>query len=119
MKKIDLSFLQHKELPFKNITETINGEEQTFTIYPINGRGVTSIGLIGDDDVDKNSKMCLIALMYGLKITQEEAEMFMNAETVVADSIAAKILTFTKEHQSIIATASKEIKKNLKKKTTE
>lgn len=119
MKKIDLSFLKHKELPFKNITQVINGEEQTFTIYPISGRGVTSIGLIGDEDVDKNSKMCLIALMYGLKITQEEAEMFMNAETVVADIIAAQILNYTKDYQKTIAEASKEIKKNSRKKTTE
>lgn len=118
MKKIDLSFLQHKELPFKNITETINGEEQTFTIYPINGRGVTSIGLLAEDDVDRQSKLCLLALMYGLQITQEEAEAFMNYETAAADTIAAEILKFTKEHQSILNEAAKEIKKNTKTKTT-
>lgn len=118
MKKIDLSFLRHKELPFKNITQTLDGEEQTFTIYPINGRGLTSIGLIPEEDVDRQSKLCLLALMYGLKITQNEAEQLMNYDTVAADSIAAEILKFTQDHQTIISEAAKEIKKNSKTKTT-
>jgi hypothetical protein len=118
MSKIDLSFLKHKELPFKTITETINGEEQTFTIYPINGRGITSVGLLSDNDVDRQSKMCLIALMYGLKITQEEAELFINCETAVADSIAAKILKYTQDYQASLNEASSEIKKNTRTKTT-
>ena len=118
MKKIDLSFLKHKELPTKELTVTINNEEQTFSIVPVNGRGITSLGLIGEDDVDKSSKMCLIALMYGLKINQEEAELFMNTETVAADSIAAEILALTRDYQLELATAKKEVKKNLKNKTS-
>jgi hypothetical protein len=118
MSKIDLSFLKHKELPFKVVSHEINGEKQTFTIYPISGRGLTSIGLISDEDVDKQSKMCLIALMYGLGITQNEAELFMNAETAVADTIAAEILKLTQDYQLTVNEASKEIKKNTKSKTT-
>lgn len=118
MKKIDLSFLKHKELPTKEITVTINEEEQKFTIYPINGRGITSLGLIDDEDVDKSSKMCLLALMYGLKITQQEAELFMNSETLAADTIAAQVLTLTKDYQLEMANAKREVKKNSKIKTS-
>ena len=53
--------------------------------------------------------------MYGLKLTQEEAELFMNTETVAADSAAAEILNFTQEYQHEINTAKEEIKKNIKK----
>lgn len=115
MKKINLSFLKHKELPTKDITITINGVEEVVTIRPINGRGLTSLGLFTDDDVDKNSKMCLIALIYGLQISQEDAEMFMNNDTFTADSIAAEILKFTSEYQTELNNAKKEIKKNSKK----
>lgn len=118
MKKIDLSFLRHKELPVKTVCYEINGEEQRFSIYPINGRGLTSIGLIPEEDIDRQSKLCLLALMYGLKITQDEAEQFMNYDTAAADTIAAEIFRFTQEHQTIIGEAAKEIKKNSKTKTT-
>ena len=118
MSKIDLSFLKHKQLPFKVLTHEIAGKQQKFTIYPINGRGLTSIGLIGDDDLDKNSKVCLLALIYGLKINQQEAELFINAQTVAADAIAAEILSFTQEYQNTLAEATIEVKKNSKTKTT-
>lgn len=116
MKKIDLSRIKHKELPTKSITVEIDGESQLFDIKPISGRGITSLGLIREDDIDKSSKMCLLALIYGLEISQEDAEMFMNAETLAADSIAAQILAFTSEYQNEINNAKTEIKKNSKTK---
>lgn len=118
MKKIDLSFLKHKELPTKDITIEINGESQTITIKPINGRGITSLGLTTESDVDRSSKMCLLALMYGLEISQNEAEMFMNAETVAADAIAAEVLKLTSEYQMELVNAKREIKKNTKTRAT-
>lgn len=118
MKKIDLSFLQHKELPTKDVPIELNGETQIVTIKPVSGRGVTSLGLVTEDDVDRSSKMCLIALMYGLGIKQEEAELFMNEETLVADSLAAEILKFTGEYSSTLQQARREVKKNSKTKTT-
>lgn len=117
MKKIDLSKLTHKQLPTKDININICGEEQVITIKPINGRGLTSVGLISDEDVDKTSKMCLLSLIYGLGITQEQAELFMNADTVAADSIAAAVLALTGEYQAELAQANKEIKKNSRTKT--
>lgn len=116
MKKIDLSFLKHKELPTKDITILLNDEEQTITIRPINGRGLTSLGLIAENDIDRNSKMCLLALIYGLGISQEEAELFINADTISADTLAAEVLKFTSEYQSELSLAKKEVKKNLKTK---
>jgi hypothetical protein len=118
MKKIDLSKISHRELPTKKIKLEIGQEIQEVDIVPINGRGLTSLGLISEDDLDKNAKLCLIALMYGLKLTQEEAELFMNSDTVAADSAAAEILNFTKEYQNEINTAKDEIKKNIKKAIT-
>lgn len=118
MSKINLSHLQHKELPTKEVEVEINGEVQKVTIKPINGRGLTSLGLISDDDIDKNAKMCLLALTYGLEIKQNEAELFMNNETLAADSLAAEILKLTTEYSSIITTAKAEVKKNSKTKTT-
>lgn len=113
-KKIDLSFLKHKELPTKEITVEINGEVQTFDIHPINGRGLTSLGLITEDDVDKTSKMCLLALMYGLDLTQNEAELFMNNDIVAADTIAAQIIEFTGDYTKEIQDAKEYAKKNSK-----
>ena len=113
-KKINLSFLKHKELPTKEITVKINDEDQTFDIKPISGRGMTSLSLIGEEDLDKTSKLCLIALMYGLDIKQSEAEAFINTETAAADEIASKILEFTTEYNNEVIKAKKEVKKNLK-----
>lgn len=118
MPKINLSHLKHRELPTKEIEVEINGEIQKVTIKPINGRGLTSLGLISDEDVDKNSKMCLLALTYGLDIKQYEAELFMNNETVAADALAAEILKLTSEYSSAIITAKAEVKKSGKTKTT-
>lgn len=118
MKKIDLSFLKHKELPTKDITIELNGETQIVTIKPVNGRGLTSLGLISEDDVDRSAKMCLIALVYGLGIKQDEAELFINEETIVADSIASEILKFTGEYSSELQQARREVKKSSKTKTT-
>ena len=67
MKKIDLSFLRHKELPTKEVKVEVNGEQVEVTIKPVNGRGLTSLGLIGEHDVDRNSKLCLLALMYRIR----------------------------------------------------
>ena len=36
MKKIDLSFLKHKELPTKDVKVEVNGEQVEVTIKPIN-----------------------------------------------------------------------------------
>lgn len=115
-KKIDLSFLKHKELPTKEITVLINGSEQSFDIKPINGRGLTSLGLISEDDIDRSAKMCLIALMYGLDLKQNEAELFINNDIVAADTIAAAIIEFTGEYSQEIADAKDYAKKNLKEK---
>ena len=116
MKKIDLSFLKHKELPTKTITVKIADKEQEFDIKPVSGRGLTSLGLINSDDVDRHSKMCTLALIYGLGISQEEAEAFMNEELIAADTIAADVLNFTTEYQTIISEATAQIKKNTKSK---
>lgn len=115
MAKIDLSFLRHKELPTKEVEVELNGELQKVTIKPINGRGLTSLGLIGDGDVDRSSKMCLLALMYGLDISQEQAVLFMNNDTVNADTLAGAIINLTSEYQTELAAAKEEVKKNLKK----
>lgn len=115
MKKIDLSLLKHTELPTKKIKIAIGQEIQEVDIVPINGRGITSLGLIHEDDLDRNAKLCLLALMYGLKLTQSEAETFMNAETEAADVAAAEILAFTQEYQAELAKAKAEVKKNIKK----
>lgn len=115
-KKIDLSFLKHKELPTKEITVEIDGKEQTFDIKPINGRGLTSLGLITEDDVDRSSKMCLLALIYGLDLKQNEAELFMNNDIVAADTIAAQIIEFTGEYQQELQNAKAYIKKSSKEK---
>lgn len=118
MKKIDLSFLRHKELPTKEVKVEVNGEQVEVSIFPVNGRGLTSLGLIGEHDVDRNSKLCLLALMYGLDIDQDKAELFMNEDTIGADSLAAEILNFTQEYQTELSNAKKEVKKNLKKQIT-
>lgn len=115
MAKIDLSFLKHKELPTKEVEVELNGEIQKVTIKPINGRGLTSLGLISPDDVDRTSKLCLLALMYGLDISQEQAVLFMNNDTLNADTLAAQILSLTGEYQTELTNAKIEIKKNLKK----
>lgn len=118
MKKIDLSHLKHKELPTKDIEVEINGEIQKITIKPINGRGLTSLGLISEHDLDRQAKMCLISLMYGLDISQNEAELFINNETATADSIAAEILKLTGEYTTTLSLAKDEVKKNSKTKTS-
>jgi hypothetical protein len=118
MSKINLSHLKHKEVPTKEIEIEIDGKIQSVTIKPVNGRGLTSLGLISDSDVDKNSKMCLIALIYGLGITQDEAELFMNNETLAADTLASEILRFTSDYTSEISLAKEQVKKNSKTKTT-
>lgn len=115
-KKIDLSFLKHKELPKKEITVKINGQEQTFEIQPINGRGLTSLGLIQEEDLDKTAKLCILALMYGLDLKQSEAELFVNSDIIAADTIAAHILEYTREYTEILTNAKTEVKKNLKEK---
>ena len=115
-KKIDLSFLKHKELPTKEITVEVNGKEQTFDIKPISGRGLTSLGLIGEDDLNKSAKLCIIALMHGLELKQNEAELFVDSDFLAADTIAAKILEFTREYVDTISKARTEAKKNLKEK---
>lgn len=116
MSKINLSFLKHKDLPTKEITVEINGKNQSFDIKPINGRGLTSLGLITEDDVDRSAKMCLLALMYGLDLKQNEAELFMNNDIVAADTIAAAIIEFTGDYQQEIESAKSYIKKSLKEK---
>ena len=118
MKKIDLSFLKHKELPTKEIKVEIFGKEQEFNIVPINGRGLTSLGLIQEDDLDKNAKLCLLALIYGLKISQEEAELLMNADTLAADMIAAEVISFTNDYNKELNDARTEVKKNSKTKAS-
>ena len=118
MKKIDLSTIKHKELPTKDVEVEIYGEVQTVSIKPISGRGLTSLGLITEDDVDRSSKMCLIALMYGLELKQDEAELFMNNETIAADSLAAEIIKFTSEYTFELNNAKMEVKKNSKIKTS-
>lgn len=116
--KIDLAHLKHRELPTKEIKVEINGEEQSITIKPINGRGFTSFGLIAENDVDSASKRCILALMYGLDITQDEAELFMINETLAADMLAAEIINFTKDYQLELSKANEEVKKNIKRKIT-
>lgn len=116
MKKIDLSFLKHNEIPTKQITVEVNGEQVEIDIKPITGRGLTSLGLMQETDLDKNAKLCLLALMYGLDIDQDTAENFMNQDVLGADTIAAQVLQFTSEYQQELATARAEVKKNLKKK---
>ena len=116
--KIDLAHLKHRELPTKEVKVEINGEEQSITIKPINGRGFTSFGLISEDDVDAASKRCLIALMYGLQLTQDEAELFMINETFAADMLAAEIINFTRDYQIELSKANEEVKKNIKRKIT-
>lgn len=118
MSKINLSHLKHKELPTKDVDIEINGEIQTVTIKPINGRGLTSLGLISDDDIDKNSKMCLLALTYGLDIKQDEAELFMNSDTLTADTLAAEIMKLTGEYTAEMSKAKTEVKKSSKTKTS-
>lgn len=118
MAKINLSKIKHKQLPTKDIEIEIDGEIQKVTIKPVSGRGLTSLGLISDSDVDKNAKMCLIALIYGLEIAQSEAELFMNSETFAADTLAAEILKFTSEYSAELTKAKAEVKKNLKTKTS-
>jgi hypothetical protein len=115
MKKLDLSILKHRELPTKRIKIELEQETQEVDIRPISGRGITSLGLIPEDDLDKAAKMCLIALMYGLNLSQEEAETFINHDTVAADTAAAEILAFTKEYNEEVGAAKSEIKKNIKK----
>ena len=115
-KFIDLSKLKHKELPTKTLEIEVLGEPQKITIKPINGRGLTSLGLISEDDIDRSAKMCLIALMYGLNLTQNEAELFMNNDIVAADTIAAAIIEFTGEYTQEIASAKDYAKKNSKEK---
>lgn len=117
MKKIDLSFLKHKELPTKEVKVEVNGEQVEVTIKPINGRGLTSLSLISDNDLDKSSKLCLLALMYGLDIDQDQAELFMNQDIIGADSLAAEILSFTEEYQKTLNEAREQVKKNLPVKT--
>lgn len=118
MSKINLAHLKHKELPTKDVEIEINGEIQNVTIRPINGRGLTSLGLISDEDIDKNSKMCLLALTYGLDIKQNEAELFMNDDTIAADSLAAEILKLTGEYTAEMSKAKTEVKKSSKTKTS-
>lgn len=118
MKKIDLSKIKHRELPTRDIEVEINGEVQIVTIKPVSGRGLTSLGLITDDDVDRSSKMCLISLMYGLGIKQDEAELFINNETLAADSLASEILKFTGEYNAEMSNAKTQVKKNSKTKTS-
>ena len=115
MKKIDLSFLKHNELPSKDIKIKVNGEEQEITIRAISNRGLTSLATIAEDDVDRSSKMCILALMYGLDISQEKAIMFMNNDLETADSLAGMILQFTHEHSDVINKATEQVKKNSKK----
>lgn len=115
MKKIDLSKLKHKELPTKDIEIQLSEEKQLITIKPITGRGLTDLGLLKDSSLDRNSKMCLLALMYGLGISQEDAEMFMDADVICADSLAAEIINFTHEYNNEIIAAKENIKKNSKK----
>lgn len=115
-KKIDLSILKHKELPTKEITITINGKSQTFDIKPVSGRGLTSLGLIQEEDVDRTAKMCLIALMYGLELKQSEAELLINNDLIAADTIAAQVLEFTSEYNNELINAKNEVKKNTIKK---
>ena len=110
MKKIDLSFLRHRELPTKDVKVEV-------TIKPINGRGLTSLSLISDNDLDKSSKLCLLALMYGLEIDQDKAELFINQDLIGADSLAAEILSFTEEYQKTLNEAREQVKKNLPVKT--
>lgn len=38
MKKIDLSFLKHNEIPTKKIMAEVNGEQVEIDILPITGR---------------------------------------------------------------------------------
>lgn len=116
MTKINLSKLKHKELPTKEIEIKICDELQKITIKPINGRGITSLGTLEANDLTKNTKLCLLALIYGLGITQEEAELLMDADTLAADVLAAEIIAFTQEHSEIIKEAKEEIKKNSRKK---
>ena len=116
--KIDLAHLKHREFPTKEVKVEINGEEQNITIKPINGRGFTSFGLISEDDVDAASKRCLISLMYGLGLSQDEAELFMINETFAADMLAAEIINFTRDYQLEIARSTEEVKKNIKRKIT-
>jgi hypothetical protein len=59
--------------------------------------------------------MCLLALMYGLGISQQDAEMFMDADVICADSLAAEIINFTDEYNNEIMSARKNIKKNSQK----
>lgn len=115
MKKIDLSFLRHKELPIKDVKVVLNGEEVEVSIKPISGKGLTDVSLISEDDLNHSSKLCLIALMYGLGIKQDIAEQFMNQEVLAADTLAAEIFQFTSEYQSELELAKKEVKKNSKK----
>lgn len=117
MKKIDLSFLRHRELPTKDVKVEVNGEQVEVTIKPINGRGLTSLSLISDNDLDKSSKLCLLALMYGLEIDQDKAELFINQDLIGADSLAAEILSFTEEYQKTLNEAREQVKKNLPVKT--
>lgn len=112
--KIDLSKLKHKELPTKDIEIQLSEEKQLITIRPITGRGLTDLGLL-KDSIDRSSKMCLLALMYGLDISQEEAEMFMDADVLCADTLAAEIINFTHEYNNEIIAAKENIKKNSKK----
>lgn len=115
MKKIDLSFLKHTELPTKDVKLKVNGEEQEFTIKAISNRGLTSIAAISPDDLDRSSKMCLLALMYGVDISQEQAISFMNFDITAADTLAGIILEFTNEYNKKLAEAKTEVKKNSKK----
>lgn len=118
MKKIDLSFLKHQELPTKEVEVMIQDKIEVITFKPVTGRGLTSLAMIDENDVERNGKMCLIALMNGLGISQEEAEAFMQEELFAADSLAASILQFTSEYQKTLNEAKMQVKKNSKKKTT-
>jgi hypothetical protein len=62
--------------------------------------------------------MCLLALTYGLDIKQAEAELFMNSETLAADTLAAEIIKLTGEYSAELNNAKTGVKKSLKTKTS-
>jgi len=101
---IDLSKLNSKELPAREIAVTISGDPQTVKIHPLTGAGRIAVaGLaekIAENDLTFQPTIIRLALIFGADLSEADAEKLIAADPEAAIEIGSAVWSFEAEYQS-------------------
>lgn len=116
---IDLSALKPLELPKKEVEITVAGEKQKVTITPFGGRGEVALREFDFECVGCAEKLKVLAMVYGAKMSETQAEYLLENDPNAALELAGEIWMFQKEYTEKIKAEREDAKKKSGEKSQE